>query len=101
MILATITSSSVKKHDLLISLAGLLVKDLAFAPHRRRDIDVAANDAVLVQLVLLVFWRRTGEGVVQKLQDSTPHVSPACKSILGSWSVAVVHKLDERLLQRT
>ena len=82
MILPAITACGVQKHDVLSSLARLLVEDLALAPHGRRDIHVPANDAVFVGLVLTVFGSRAGESVVQQLQNPAPDVGPASERVL-------------------
>jgi hypothetical protein len=84
MILPAVAARSVQEHNLLLPLTSLLVEDLTLPPKRRLDIDVATNDAVVVQLVLCVFRSGAGEGVVQEFQDATPDVGPACESVL-SW----------------
>lgn len=48
MVLSAIATSRVQENDLLVSFARLLVEDLTLSPHRRCDIDVAADDAVFV-----------------------------------------------------
>lgn len=82
VILSAITARSVQKHNLLSSLPGLLVEDLALAPQGRGDIDVTSNDAVLIGLILLIRGRWACEGVVEQFQSTTPDVGPAGESIL-------------------
>lgn len=82
MILTTITSSSVKEHNLLAPLTRLLIENLTPAPHGRLDINIATNDTVFVELLLLVLRSWTGERVVQKFQDAAPDVRPASEGIL-------------------
>jgi hypothetical protein len=82
MVLPAIATSSVQENDLLFPFARLLIEDLALPPKRRLDIDVAPNNAVVVQLVLSVFRSGAGEGVVQEFQNTTPDVGPACESVL-------------------
>lgn len=82
MILPAVATSRVQEDNLLLSLARLLIEDLALAPQRRLDVDVATDNTVVVHLVLGLLGGRTGEGVVKELQDTTPDVSPACECIL-------------------
>lgn len=77
MVLTTVTTSRVQEYDILISLARLLIEDLASAPHGRLDIDVASNDAVLVELLLRVLGRGASKGIVEEFQYATPDVRPA------------------------
>jgi hypothetical protein len=64
MILPAIAARSVQEDNLLLPLTSLLVEDLTLPPKRRLDVDVATNNAVVVQLVLCVFGSGAGEGVV-------------------------------------
>jgi hypothetical protein len=64
MILPAVATSSVQEDNLLLPLTSLLVEDLTLPPKRRLDVDVATNNAVVVQLVLCVFGSGAGEGVV-------------------------------------
>jgi hypothetical protein len=82
MILPAVAASSVQEDNFLLSLTRLLIKDLALPPKRRLDVDVAPNNAVVVQLVLCVLRSSASERVVQELQDTTPDVGPACESVL-------------------
>ena len=82
VILASITASSVQKHDVLATFTRLLVEDLASSPKRRLDIDVTANNGVLVKLRLVFCWSCAGMGVMQQLQDSTPDMCPVGERIL-------------------
>jgi hypothetical protein len=82
VILSAITARSMQEHDVLSSLAGLFVEDLALAPQGRSDINITPNDAVLVGFILLVHGRWACEGIVKELQGATPDVSPASESIL-------------------
>jgi hypothetical protein len=82
MILPAITAGSVQEHNVLSSLTGLLVEDLALAPQRRSYIDVTSNDAVLFGLILLVRGRWTRKGIVKEFQSAAPDVCPASEGIL-------------------
>ena len=84
MVLSAITASRVQEDDLLISFARLLVEDLTLSPQWRRNIDVATDDAIFVQFVLVVLGSGASEGVVQKFQDTAPDVGPASERVLQS-----------------
>jgi hypothetical protein len=82
MVLPAIAASCVQEDNLLLPFASLLVEDLALPPKRRLDVDVAADNAIVVQLLLCLLGSGAGERVVQEFQDTTPDVGPACESIL-------------------
>ena len=84
MVLSTVAAGRVQEDDLLISFARLLVEDLTLSPQRRRNVDIATDDAVLVQFVLVVLGSGASEGVVQELQDTAPDVGPASERVLQS-----------------
>jgi hypothetical protein len=82
MVLTAIAASRVQEDDLLVSFARLLVEDLTLSPKGRCDIDVATDDAVFVQFLLLILGSGASEGVVQEFQDATPDVGPASERVL-------------------
>ena len=95
VVLSAVTTCSMQENDLLVSLAGVLVKDLtstlarskhkleqssvylAFAPERRRDVDVFPSNVVLFHLRFIVCRRRTRVCIVNELQHASPNVCPA------------------------
>ena len=54
VVLATITSSSVKKHDFLRALATKLIEYLGLSPYRSIDIDIFASDMIFIDETLLI-----------------------------------------------
>lgn len=76
VILPAIAAGCVQEQDLLITLARLFVEDLGSAPERRGDVDVSANDVVVVALWLFVRGCGADERVVEDLEDSSPDVRP-------------------------
>ena len=82
MVLSAVATSRVQEDDLLVSFARLLVEDLTLSPHGRRNVNVASNDAVFVQFVLLILGSGACKGVVQELQDTAPDMGPASKGVL-------------------
>jgi hypothetical protein len=82
MILPAVAASCVQEDNFLLSLTRLFIEDLALPPQRRLDVNIATNDAVVVQIVLSVFRSGASERVVQKFQDTTPYMGPARESVL-------------------
>lgn len=79
-----------EENNLLVAFSRLLIEDLALAPHWRLDVDIAADDAVVLRLILLFFWCRSSERIVQQLQDAAPDVCPAGEGVLRMISAAKV-----------
>lgn len=85
MVLSTITARRVQEDNLLLALARLLVEDLALAPHGRLDVNVSADDTILVRLGLIGFGRWASVGIVQKFEDAAPDVRPAGEGVLCTY----------------
>lgn len=65
VVLATITSSSVKKHDFLRALATKLIEYLGLSPYRSIDIDIFASDMIFIDDSVCFL----GKGTVNTLAD--------------------------------
>ena len=76
VVLTSVAACCMQEDDILIAFSRLLIEDFAFAPERRLDVDISADDVVHIHLSFGISWSRTRMGIVNELEDTAPAVRP-------------------------